>query len=119
MGISLLSIMGKVYGRILLNKIGINERICEEQGGFREGRGCMDQVFTLRMIEEKKREKGKDVYMCFMDLEKGYDRVDRIKLWEVLREYEIEDKVIEGMRSFYRNSRACVRINRRETSFFL
>jgi len=117
-GISLLSIVGKVYGRILLNKIGINERICEEQGGFREGRGCMDQVFTLRMIEEKKREKGKDVYMCFMDLEKAYDRVDRIKLWEVLREYEIEDKVIEGIRSFYRNSRACVRINRMETSFF-
>ena len=46
--------MGKVYGKILLNRIGINEMICEEQGGFREERECMDQVFTLRMIEEKK-----------------------------------------------------------------
>ena len=53
--------MGKVYGRILLNKIGINEMICEEQGGFRKGRGCMDQVFTLRMIEEKREKKGR---MC-------------------------------------------------------
>ena len=39
------------------------------------------------------------MYMCFMDLEKAYDRVDRNKLWEVLREYEIEEKVIEGIKS--------------------
>ena len=50
------------------------------------------------MIEEKMRENGKDVYMCFMDLEKAYDRVDRSKLREVLREYEIEEKVIESIR---------------------
>src|ERR1700755_921276 len=56
--------------------------------------------------------------MCFMDLEKAYDRVDSNKLWDVLREYEIEEKVIEGIRSLYRNSIACVRINRMETAFF-
>ena len=39
------------------------------------------------------------MYMCFMDLEKAYDRVDRNKLWEVLRENEIEEKVIEGIKS--------------------
>ena len=56
--------------------------------------------------------------MCFMDLEKAYDRVDRSKLWQVLWEYEIEEKAIGSIRSLYRNSRACVRINRMETVFF-
>ena len=46
----------------------------------------MDQVFTLRMIGEKLREKDKVGYVCFMDLEKAYDRVCRRKLFKVLRE---------------------------------
>ena len=40
----------------------------EEQGGFIEGRGCVNQVFTLRMFGEKLREKDKVGYVCFMDL---------------------------------------------------
>ena len=28
-----------------------------EQGGFRTGRGCEDQIFTLKQIGEKEREK--------------------------------------------------------------
>ena len=87
-GISLLSVVGKLYGRIVIGRVKqITEMsIGEEQGGFREGRGCVDQVFTLRMIVEKFREKKKDLYMCFMDLEKAYDRVCREKMWLVLEE---------------------------------
>src|ERR1044072_4445335 len=72
-GISLPSALGKVYGRILLNSVGMDDLIGEEQGGFREGRGCMDQVFILRVIKEKSRDKKKNVYVCFMDLENAYD----------------------------------------------
>ncbi|KAL7637490.1 UNVERIFIED_CONTAM: hypothetical protein RMT77_012218 [Armadillidium vulgare] len=56
-GISLLSVARKVYGRILLNRVGMDGLIGEEQGGFREGGDCMDQSFTLRMIEENSRDK--------------------------------------------------------------
>ena len=46
-GISLLTIPGKVYGRILIEKVhSLTERLKgEEQCGFRPGRGCIDQVF--------------------------------------------------------------------------
>merc|ERR1712035_290651 len=45
-GISLLSIVGKVYERVLIERIrkGTEEVIGEEQCGFRRGRGCVDQV---------------------------------------------------------------------------
>ena len=37
--------------------------IDDEQGGFRAGRGCVDQIFTLKQIGEKAREKKHRVYM--------------------------------------------------------
>ncbi len=46
------------------------EKISEEQGGFRNGRGCVDQIFFFRMEVEKILAKGKKIYAAFMDLEK-------------------------------------------------
>ena len=42
--ISLLSVVGKVYGRILINRIRDKTEnvIVEVQSGFRRGRGCTD-----------------------------------------------------------------------------
>ena len=51
--------------------------IDDEQGGFRAGRGCVDQIFTIKQIGEKAWEKKRRVYMGFIDLEKAYDRVNR------------------------------------------
>ena len=85
-GISLSSVVGKIYGRELIEKVKniTNNLIGEEQCGFRDGRGCVDQVFTLKILAEKYSEKKKDIFACFLDLEKAYDRVQREKLWEVL-----------------------------------
>ena len=51
-GISLVSIAGKVYGKIIIERVmEITEsRISEEQGGFRRGRGCVDQIFTVKEV---------------------------------------------------------------------
>ena len=49
-GTSLLSVVGKVYGRILINRIRDKTEnvIAEVQSGFRRGRGCTDQIFIIR-----------------------------------------------------------------------
>ena len=85
-GISLSSIPGKVYGRILIEKIrSLTERLIgEEQCGFRSGRGCVDQVFVMKQMSEKFVYKNKRLYVAYMDLEKAYDRVDREAMWRVL-----------------------------------
>ena len=52
--ISLLLIPGKVYGRILIEKMhSLMEGLIEEQCGFRSGRGCADQVFAMKQMSEK------------------------------------------------------------------
>ena len=48
--------------------------------------------------------------MGFMDLEKGYDRVNRESLWQVLRMHDVVSKLLNGMKSMYFNSLACVRV---------
>ena len=74
-GISLLSVVGKVYGRILINRIRdkTDNVIAEVQSGFRRGRECTDQIFIDRQICKKYLEKDKDMYLAFLDLEKAYD----------------------------------------------
>ncbi len=77
-GISLLRIPGKVYGKVIIERVqGLTEeKISEEQRGFRKGRGCVDQIFSFRVVVEKILAKWKKLYAAVMDLEKAYDRVD-------------------------------------------
>lgn len=49
------------------------------------------------------------VYMCFVDLEKAFDRVPRRILWEVLQEYEVRGPLLRAVRSLYDRSRSLVR----------
>ncbi len=73
-GISLLSMPGKVYGRILTERLmEVTERkVSEEQEGFRKRRGCVGQIFAMKMLVEEYLRKDKKLYSAFMDLEKAY-----------------------------------------------
>ncbi|KAI3373890.1 hypothetical protein L3Q82_022459 [Scortum barcoo] len=70
---------GKVYARVLERRIRpiVDPRIQEEQCGFRPGRGTLDQLYTLHRVLEGLWEFAQPVHMCFVDLEKAFDRVPR------------------------------------------
>uniref|UniRef100_A0AAR2LJT3 Reverse transcriptase domain-containing protein n=1 Tax=Pygocentrus nattereri TaxID=42514 RepID=A0AAR2LJT3_PYGNA len=110
--ITLLSLPGKVYAKVLERRLRpiVEPQIEEEQCGFRPGRGTMDQLFTLSQIVEGAWEFANPVYMCFVDLEKAYDRVPRDILWEVLWEYGVPGLLLRAIQSLYSRSESCVRI---------
>ena len=107
-GITLLSVVGKVYGRVLIERIrgGTDGVVGEEQSGLRSGRLCVDQVFAVRQVCEKYLEKGKDVFWAFMDLEKAYDRLDKEVMWKVLQVYGVGGNLLKAVQGFYLGSRA-------------
>ena len=41
-----------------------------------------------------------------------YDRVNREALWKVLRMYDVDGKLLNGIKSMYVNSLACVKVMR-------
>ncbi len=112
-GISLFSVPGKIYRRILHERMMkvTDKSVGDEQGGFWKGRGCVNQNFPVKILVEKYLEKDRTLFAAFMDLEKAYDRVDRKGPWETLRVYGARGKLLEGVRSFYENASASVLVN--------
>ena len=110
--ISLLSLPGKVYAKCLERKCReiVESKLEDGQCGFRPGRSTTDQIFTLKQIFEKSWEYGKDLFACFVDLEKAYDRVSRDKLWKVLQKYGVDGQLLRAISSFYCRPEVCVRV---------
>ncbi|KAL3863347.1 hypothetical protein ACJMK2_005107, partial [Sinanodonta woodiana] len=63
-GITLLSIPGKVFNRILLNRMkeAVDPHLRDQQAGFRKERSCTDQIATLRIILEQSLEWNSPLY---------------------------------------------------------
>ena len=78
----------------------------------------MDQIFSFKALSEKVVEKKRDMYVCFMDLEKAYDRVNRESLFRVLSVKGVKDCLLEAVKAFYKNSRAGVRVGRKMGDLF-
>ena len=93
-----ISVVGKQFCRVLFKRVTARSEkaIGEEQCGFRQGRGCVDQVFAVRQVCEKNLGE-KDVFWAFMDLEKAYDTIDRHGMWQMLRVYGVGGKLLKAV----------------------
>ena len=118
--ISLLTVVGKIYAVILVDRVRkVTEGfIDDEQGGFRAGMRYVDRVFTLNQMGKKTREDKFRVYVSFMDLKKAYDRVKMEALWQVLRMHDVGSKLLNNIKSVYINSLSCVRVKGGESRCF-
>ena len=92
--------------RILLvrMKIEVDQKLRDEQAGFRKDRSCVDQIATLRNIIEQSLEWNSPLYVTFVDFEKAFDSVDRESLWKILAHYGIPEKLICLIKKTYKPS---------------
>jgi len=106
-GITLLSVPGKVFSRILLERIKTEVEkehvLRDEQTGFRQERSTTDQIATLRNIIEQSLEWNTTLYTIFVDFEKVFDSVDRDTLWKLLAYYGIPEKIMKLIRLAFAN----------------
>ena len=112
-GISLRSIVGKVFARVILIRLQkLPERIYpESQCGFRAERSTIDMIFSLRQLPEKCREQHMPLYIAFIDLTKAFDLVSRDGLFQVLPKIGCPPKLQSMIESFHTDTNGIVQIN--------
>ena len=114
-GISLLSVTSKIYTSIINNRLynwaESNNKINEEQAGFRRNYSTVDHIFTLHTIASNclygnKRSK---LYAAFIDFRKAFDTVNRDKLWKILEKIGVSTKMITTLKAIYFHVKAIIR----------
>ena len=112
-GISLVAHAGKVLLKIVATRLSVyceaRNLLPEEQFGFRPHRSTTDIMFAVGRLQELGRKARVSLFLCFIDLQKAYDSVDRTLLWQVLARFGIPPQMIEVIRQFHDGMRACVR----------
>ncbi|VDO23586.1 unnamed protein product [Heligmosomoides polygyrus] len=88
-----------------------------ERVGFRNGRSCCDQIFTLRNKIEQCLEYRYPLDINFVDF-KAFDSAHHESLWEILELYGVPTTFVEIFRSLYQNSMCCMKTTLGNTSYF-
>lgn len=111
-GISLIDICAKIFTSILLNRFKAirDSRTRRNQGGFRAGKGCVDQIFTLRELLAHRWIYQQHTYICFVDFSSAFDSLHRDSLWNIMLLDGLPHKLTSLIKSYYANTRAKIRI---------
>ena len=109
-GISLLSVVGKVFARVVLKRLQVlAEQIYpESQCGFRANRSTIDMIFSLRQLQEKCREQRQPLFITFIDLTNAFDLVSRDGLFKILPKIGCPPKLLSIIRSFHEDMKGTV-----------
>lgn len=122
-GVSLLSIISKCYTSILNKRLyewlEENNKIVEQQAGFRRNYSTTDQIFNLYAIVQKcLTKKGQKLYVAFVDFRKAFDSVQHNKLLETLQTEGIRGRLFKAIKAMYNSLISCVRANGVFSEFF-
>ena len=104
-GITLLSSLGKLFTRVLNNRLtDWAEKyfvLVEAQAGFRANMSTVDDVFVLHCLLTHVLNQGKKLYCAFVDFTKAFDYVVRDNLWHKMIKLGIRGKMLNIIKSMY------------------
>ena len=83
-GISIMAALAKAYHAVLNNRLCLWYTPNAEQAGAQHGRGCLEQILTIRLLIDTARKQRYTLYVAFIDYQKAYDKVNRSLLLNYL-----------------------------------
>ncbi|XP_014212658.1 golgin subfamily A member 6-like protein 22 [Copidosoma floridanum] len=111
----------KIYASMLneMLKKEIEGKLSESQFGFREKKGVIEAICTLKQIVEEKLCKEREkLFTCFIDLKEAFDRVDRKVLKERLIEMEVSEKLRNRIMDISKETKHVVEVGEEESKEF-
>ena len=112
-GITLLSTLGKLFTRILNNRLtfwsSTYHIISDVQSGFCKGRSTLDNLFILQSIIDSSLGNNNKVYCATVDFKKAFDFINRDCLWYKLLKSGIRGNMYNIINSMYSNNFSTVK----------
>ena len=122
-GLCLNEHVGKLLERMVLNRLlsvvcQVPDAIPDSQCGFVPGRSTMNASFMDRGLSSEYRSRGEELFKCYIDLTKAYDKVDRGLLWLILGRIGVPPKMLQVIKGLHVGARGKVRINGKTSEWF-
>ena len=110
--ISLISHCSKILLKTMYERIyaKIDGRIGDDQFGFRRKLGTREAIATLRVVYERAIDFGDSLYICFVDYEKAFDRIDWQKMMVVLERFGLDWNERRLIWELYTNQSAVIQV---------
>ena len=101
--ISLMSHITKILLKILMASMRnkITPEIAEEQYGFVKDKGTRNAIYMIRTLTERAIEIQKDLYLCFIDYTKAFDKLRHEEIMSILDSLNIDGKDLRIVRTIY------------------
>ena len=119
--ISLTSCLSKVYERVILNRLTshleLNNLLPEEQAGFRQKRGTLEQAFILRESLDSRKPKH-PTFAAFIDLTNAFPSTWQDGMWLRLREVGVTGSLYRSIRSLYSSCQSAIQTQFGLTEWF-
>ncbi len=84
-GIAISDTLSKLYDTVINNRLCHWIAIDKTQTVAQKGRGCIEQILTLRLLIDLCKYRHWKLYIIFVDFRKAYDKLPRNKLFNCLR----------------------------------
>ena len=120
-GVTVLSIPRRVFVTVVYVHVGahLESRLPETQCGGRSGRGILDNLFTLRGLQEQAIKFQLPFPCAFLDVAKAFDSVPRILMFPVLGTFGMSRKVVQILIDLHVGTSCRVRVDGKFSDVFL
>ena len=103
--ISLVSVLYKVYAKILLNRLkeaGAETRVWSRQFGFKSGCSTEDALYIVRRrIEQAWASRGGRTFLLALDWRKAFDSISPARLMHALKRFGLNESMLNAVAEIY------------------
>ena len=95
----------------------IRPEIGKEQCGFVDDAGTKTAIWMVRILSERAIEMQRDLYICFIDYTKAFDKVQHEELLKLLQSLDLDGKDTRLIRNLYWDQTAWMRVENELSEF--